>query len=556
MADRNPIMSNCAKIAPLLLFPTMAIAGEATPAANATWLSLVPALLAIAMALATRSVIPSLAAGIVAGAWIIHDLSLIGLFQGFLDMGEIYVVKAMADADHAAIILFSLMIGGMVGIISRNGGMQGVVNRLSRWVHDVRQAMLATATLGVAIFFDDYANSLVVGNTMRPVTDRMRVSREKLAYLVDATSAPVACLAFATTWIGYEVGLIQTAIADLPKLGESAYAIFIEALPFNFYPLLALVFVYLIAHTGRDFGPMHVAESRAAKSGDTVGPAAEIDEEAADGKDLQPVANRPHRARNAIIPVFVLVSSVMASLVVTGHGDTFREIIGSANSYQSLVWGSLLGVASAFAVTLLQGLLGLEETVMAWYNGIKTMMLAIIILILAWSLAAVNNVLGTDHFLIAVLGDSLPDFLLPTLVFVLSAATAFSTGSSWGTMGILYPLVIPLSWAVLGHADPVFFATVASVLSGAVWGDHCSPISDTTILSSMASGCDHIAHVRTQLPYALVVGAVAIIAGTLPAGFGLSWWVTLPLGMLSLYVVLRWLGRPIEGRGSIAAISE
>ena len=549
-------MSNCAKIAPLLLFPTMAIAGEATPAANATWLSLVPALLAIAMALATRSVIPSLAAGIVAGAWIIHDLSLIGLFQGFLDMGEIYVVKAMADADHAAIILFSLMIGGMVGIISRNGGMQGVVNRLSRWVHDARQAMLATATLGVAIFFDDYANSLVVGNTMRPVTDRMRVSREKLAYLVDATSAPVACLAFATTWIGYEVGLIQTAIADLPKLGESAYAIFIEALPFNFYPLLALVFVYLIAHTGRDFGPMHVAESRAAKSGDTVGPAAEIDEEAADGKDLQPVANRPHRARNAIIPVFVLVSSVMASLVVTGHGDTFREIIGSANSYQSLVWGSLLGVASAFAVTLLQGLLGLEETVMAWYNGIKTMMLAIIILILAWSLAAVNNVLGTDHFLIAVLGDSLPDFLLPTLVFVLSAATAFSTGSSWGTMGILYPLVIPLSWAVLGHADPVFFATVASVLSGAVWGDHCSPISDTTILSSMASGCDHIAHVRTQLPYALVVGAVAIIAGTLPAGFGLSWWVTLPLGMLSLYVVLRWLGRPIEGRGSIAAISE
>jgi len=530
----------------LLILATAVTAAEPqAPASAGSWLSIVPPLLAIGMALATRSVIPSLVAGIVAGGWIIHGMSSAGAVQGFLDLGEVHAIKAMADPDHAAIILFSLMIGGMVGIISRNGGMQGVVNRLSAWVHDARQAMLATATLGVAIFFDDYANSLVVGNTMRPVTDGMRVSREKLAYLVDATSAPVACLAFATTWIGYEVGLIDSAIKNIPQLGESAYALFLEALPFNFYPLLALAFVYLIAHTGRDFGPMYAAELRAAESGDVVGPEAEIDEEAAQGKDLQPVQYRPHRARNAVIPVLVLVTSVLASLMITGHGENFREIIGSADSYKSLVWGSLLGVASAFVVTLAQGILGLEETVMAWYNGLKAMLLAIIILILAWSLASVNNVLGTDHFLIAVLGDTLPAVLLPTLVFVLSAATAFSTGSSWGTMGILYPLVIPLAWAVLGQADPVFFATVASVLSGAVWGDHCSPISDTTILSSMASGCDHIAHVRTQLPYALAVGGVAIVAGTLPAGFGLSWWITLPLGVAALWVLLRWLGREV-----------
>ena len=521
------------------------------------WLSILPPLLAIGMALLYRRVVPALFFGVWIGAVLAIGFTPWAAFKGLLDTLQVYVLGALADGSHAAIILFSLMIGGMVGIISKNGGTLGIVERLTGWASDSGRGQIVTGMLGISIFFDDYANSLIVGNTMRPVTDRLRISREKLAYIVDSTAAPISTLAFVTTWIGYQVGLLGTAIESIDGFSQGAYSVFLSSLPYNFYPFLALFFVFLIAYTQYDFGPMYAAEKRARDTGEVLGEEAKVDEAAAEGEALQPPAGTPLRAFNAIVPIVVLVGGVLAGLYATGiqvvgAEAPLKDIIGEADSYTALMWGSLLGVLVAAALSLGQGILDLEQTVEAWYEGLKSMLFAMIILVLAWALSNITEVLHTADYLVSVLGETLPPGVVPALIFVLAAATAFATGSSWGTMGILMPLVVPLVWAILdqnGMSDPahyhILYSAVSCVLAGAVWGDHCSPISDTTILSSMASGCDHIEHVRTQLPYALSVGTVAILFGTLPAGFGMPVWVGLLVGGVLLYGLLRVAGTPI-----------
>ena len=533
-----------------MLFAASAVAADTQPAGFGTWVGIIPPLLAILLALAFRQVIPALFAGVWVGAWAVRDFTLTGIGSGLLAAMQHYVVQALSDEDHVAIIVFSLMIAGMVGIISRNGGMLGVVNTVVRWANTPRRAQGVTASLGMAVFFDDYANTLVIGNTMRPVTDRLSISREKLAYIVDSTAAPVACVALVTTWIGYEVGLIDSATEQTPGLAESAYSIFLNSLAYSFYPFLALFFVFMVIASGRDFGAMLAAERRA-RGGDVGAIEASDDDSLIGDEIIPPVPNQPRRAINAVIPVLVLVATVLTGLYVTGHapGRDLREIIGAADSYKSLTWGSLLGVLVAAVLTLQQRLLTLAQTVEAWYAGARAMLLAMIILTLAWALADVTKDLGTAQFLVAALGDNLSPALVPALVFLLAAATAFATGSSWGTMGILMPLVVPLTWAlVAGQAEPqmhVLYASVACVLGGAVWGDHCSPISDTTILSSMASGCDHIEHVRTQIPYAMVVGLVALFCGTLATGYGMAWWLGYLVSGLLLVGVIRFAGEPV-----------
>lgn len=546
-------LSKAVVLVPMLLFAMPLMAAEQPPAVAGTWISLLPPLVAILLALLLRQVIPALFAGVWLGAWAINGFTAAGLAQGLLESFEVHILEAFADADHGAIILFSLMIGGTVGIISRNGGMQGVVNLIVSWADDARRACLATASMGLAIFFDDYANTLVVGNTMRPVTDSMNVSRAKLAYLVDSTAAPVACVGLVTTWIGYEVGLIGDAISYLDDLDAEAYLLFLSTIPYSFYPLLTIAFVFMIASSGRDFGPMLAAERRALESG--TGASDPLDSSMAeDCEPIDPIDGRPHRAINAILPILALICGVMGGLYVTGSaasdaGAGLKDIIGAANSYKALMWGSLIGMVTAAFLTLLQRLMSLEEIVSAWYKGMRAMIYAMIILVLAWALGGITESLQTADFLVSALGDALPPQLMPTLVFLLSAGTAFATGSSWGAMGILVPLVIPLTWAIMaasGYNGPedmhILYASIASVLAGSVWGDHCSPISDTTILSSMASGCDHIEHVRTQLPYAILVGAVAIGTCSLPVAFGLPWWAGLLIGAGLLFTTLRLAG--------------
>ncbi len=534
----------------LFWLPQAAWAADTGSSFAATAWSVLPPLLAIGLALWIRQVIPALFVSIWLGAWLVADAQWSAVFSSLLAVVQQYILQALADPDHAAIIIFTLMIGGMVGVISANGGMAGLVEGMARFTRTRRSAQVTASLMGFTVFFDDYANTLVVGNTLRPVADRLKISREKLAYIVDSTSAPVAALALITTWIGYEVGLIDESIKTLEGVQTSAYEIFLSAIPYSFYPLLALFFVLLVSASGRDFGPMLKAEQRAMSGEHSDGSPsvhnAEYDEELA---ALQPKPGQPRRLLNAVLPILFLIGGVAAGLWFTGEGNSLREIVGSADSYKALLWASTLGVLVAIGLSLAQGILTLEESIEAWFRGIKSMLMAMLILILAWSLARITEELQTADFLIQALGSWLPVGLLPTLVFLISAATAFATGSSWGTMGILVPLVLPLSWAMgtpgsenLEH----LYASVACILAGSVWGDHCSPISDTTILSSTATGCDHIAHVRTQLPYALLTGAVAIVFGTLPAGFGLHWSISLLLGATVLAATLFWLGRTTD----------
>jgi Na+/H+ antiporter NhaC len=503
------------------------------------------------MALATRQIIPSLVVGVWFGAWLVEGLTVSGILTAVLDLIGVYVVEALSDPDHVSIIVFTLMIGGMVGIVRKNGGTDGIVNVVTRWTSTPRRGQVATSALGVAIFFDDYANTLVVGNTMRPITDRLRISREKLAYLVDSTAAPVATIALVTTWIGFQVGLISDALADT-GVEMSGYAVFLQSLRYAFYPVLAILFVFAVAVSGRDFGPMLRAERRAREHGEVLREGSNLggSDELDDG--LVPPDHVPARVVNAVLPILTLIGVTAVGLYVTGEGDDIVEVVGDGDAFSALLWGSMLAVLVAALLSIGQRLLTIGQTVDAWFTGIKSVLYVLIILTLAWALSGVTSDLGTGEYLATTLGEALPAALLPAILFIVAGAVAFATGTSWGTMGILTPLAIPLAWAVLEAQDladpaghPILFASVSTILAGAVWGDHCSPISDTTVISSLASQCDVIDHVKTQLPYALSVGGIAVVLGLLPVGLGLPWWVAFPIAAAATLVMLRLVGEPV-----------
>ena len=543
----------------------MVLTQEGEPVAEASgtaiwgFLTLLPPLLAIAIALISRQVIPSLVLGIYIGAVMIYGISFGALWFGLLDTIQVYIAQAIVppdgDTGHVAIILFTLLMGGLIGIVYRNGGAFGIADRISVLASNRRRGQISTSGLGFAIFFSTYANSLVIGNTMRPVTDRLKISREKLAYIVDSTAAPLAAIAVISTWIGFELGLIQTSVSGI-GFDEGAYAIFLQSIPYNFYPIWTLIFVIAIGATGRDFGPMLKAEQRASQEGKVLRDGADVDANAGeDGGDLQMKEGAPRRAFNAVIPIGVLIGTVAVGLYVTGSGDNLRDIIGSADTGATLLWAGLLGVLVAVFLSVGQRILSLKETMDAWYGGLKSVLFVMIILTLAWALGNVAGDLKTANYLVSILGDALPPSVLPAILFVIAAAVSFAVGTSWGTMGILMPLAVPLVWTVLQNNDManpdnfyIMYATIGTVLAGSVWGDHCSPISDTTIISSVAAGSDHIDHVRTQIPYALTVGVAALLLGLIPSGFGVSPWITLPIGAVVLVGVIFVFGTKVEDR--------
>jgi len=529
------------------------------------WYSLVPPLVAIVMALLFKEVLSALFAGIWLGALAVAGYNPISATWRVIDQ---FAVPALADSGDGKtqIVMFSLMLGGMVGVISRNGGTLGIVEALRPFATNARRGKLATWAAGLAIFFDDYANTLLVGNTMRPITDRLKISREKLAYIVDSTAAPVAALVPVSTWVGYEISLIaeglQIAAAqteDNPELAASLAAtnpltVFFHTIPYLFYPLLALAFVLMTSATNRDLGPMAAAENRAARGDGLHRPDAML---AADTSSelLQPPDGAPRRWWNAGIPVGTVIVVVLLGLfasgrAVVGPDADLMEVLGAADPFVTLLWGSLAGSLVAVALSALQGIVPLREALEAWVSGMKAMVIAIVILVMAWSLGAVTNELGTASYLAQVLEGQIALPMLPALVFVVAAAMAFATGTSWATMAILLPLVIPLTVSLGGAGDfdggthySILLGAISSVLAGAIFGDHCSPISDTTVMSSMASGCDHIDHVRTQLPYALLVGGVGLLLGDLGTAYGLPNWIALVGGVLILYGVLRVFGK-------------
>ena len=545
----------------VLLVPAAAWAADAaaTPGADHGWLSVLPPVLAIGLALATRQVVVALLLGVWVGALIVEG----NPFTAFLRVGDRYLVDALADRSHAAIVVFSTVLGGMVGVLSRSGATEGVVHWLTGKVRGRRGGMGATAAMGTLVFFDDYANTLLVGATMRPLTDRLRISREKLSYLVDSTAAPVTTVAVISTWVGFEVGLIQDAMARLGA-DQAAYTFFLRSIPYSFYPLLTLAFVYMVAVTGRDFGPMLRAEERALQRGQLLRPgarpASDVDElEQQQTPDLPPA--HPLLAGAPILAVILTTALGIwfggrAAALDAGHAaPTLRQILNSADSFAVLTWAALTGAVTAVTLVVATRRLSLVDALEGFVQGARAMVIAVMILMLAWAMSSVCDGLGTAPWLVEVSKQVLSARVLPTVVFVLAAAVSFATGTSWGTMAILMPLVYPLGLelpAAAGLAAPlaegIHLAAVSAVLAGAVFGDHCSPISDTTILSSLATGADHVDHVRTQLPYAMTVGLPALLLGYLPVGWGLSPWLGLGAGLAVLVAVVWRLGRRAEDR--------
>jgi Na+/H+ antiporter NhaC len=522
-----------------------------TQSLKGTAWSLLPPVVAITLALVVRDVLVSLLVGVWLGTTMLADGN---VAAGYLRLVDSSIRNALTDPDHVSIIVFSMLLGGMVGVMSRSGGTYGVVKALESLVTTPRRAQVTTWLMGVMIFFDDYSNTLIVGNAMRPVTDRHRISREKLAYLVDSTAAPVACVAIVSSWIGYQVSLLGDALratgSDLNPI-----TVFIQSLPYAFYPLFALTITFAVAVSRRDWGPMLAAERRAL-SGElmaaTAQPLADYE-----SSGLAPDEGTPWRWWNAAVPVLLVVVATLVGLYVSGadalrdrgvDGAGLREVIDASDPFTVLLWASFLGVTAAVLLAVSQSILGLREAFQATVGGFRSMLMAVVVLVLAWSLGQVCSDLATADFLVRVVGPAVPPSLLPAAVFLVAAGVSFATGTSWGTMAILTPLAIPV---VIHSADvtpALIEATVSAILGGSVFGDHCSPISDTTIMSSMASSCDHVDHVRTQLPYALLGATVALLIGYLPANVhGVPGWMLLLVGMALIAVWVRFVGKPVEG---------
>ncbi len=558
------------------------------------WLSIVPPLLAIIIALVFKEVIIALFIGIWSGAVIAGGFGLGnigGVISSFFRVLTEYIVGALANADHLSVILFSLLIGGMVALISKNGGMQGVVNSLSKYARSPRSAQFITWLMGIAIFFDDYANTLIVGNTMRSVTDKFKISREKLAYIVDSTAAPVSAIAFITTWIGAELGYIDDGIAKIGiEMNVTPYAVFLSSLKYSFYPILTIIFIVIIIYQKKDFGPMYQAEMRARTTG-KVSSASSDNPDEPDMEDLTPVKGAKMKASHAIIPVASVILVTILGLLITGFdslrtdlyglgGNTNYEswgsiwsdlalltkgelgffgklgsIIGASNSYVALMWSSLIGVIMALVISTATKTMKLLDATHWMITGFKTMIPALMILTMAWALAITTDQLHTADYISAALEGNLSPVLLPAVIFILAAFIAFSTGSSWSTMAILYPIAIPTAYAVCAAAGmgdaisyEILLAVISTVLAASVLGDHISPISDTTILSSLASDCNHLDHIKTQFPYAMLVGIFSITGITISIMLGGGFIICLIifiLCILALFFIVKMIGKVV-----------
>jgi len=478
-------------------------------------LSLLPPIIAIIFALLFKQVVIALLAGVWFGSFILTGYNPIDSVLRIVDHYVIYTLSSAEEgSSHISIIVFTLLLGGMVGITSRMGGMQGIVDKVSKIATTPRRGQFAAWLMGVIVFFDDYTNTLIVGNSIRPLTDKLRISREKLSYIVDSTAAPVTALAVITSWIGFEISLLDQAFKAI-GIDRNPLTTFVASIPYSFYPILAVFFVLLIIISGKDYSSMLQAEIRARKTGKVISddavPLSSIDSDA-----IKTANGITPRWYNGVIPIVTVIAIAFIGLLYTGRqallakGITSIKLIDTlkeSDSFTALLWASSSGCIIAGVIALIQRILPTHEIVNAWINGLKSMFNAIIILILAWIIGKVCIELHTAEFLVQNLSSTVSVRFLPLIVFITSMGISFATGTSWGTLSILIPIVIPLvvSSAQLSGIQPeagntILLASIAAILSGAVFGDHCSPISDTTIMSSMASASDHIDHVRTQLP--------------------------------------------------------
>ncbi|WP_136247150.1 Na+/H+ antiporter NhaC family protein [Halomonas borealis] len=508
-------------------------------------LSLLPPVLAIVLALVTRNVIPALFCGVWLGATMLAGGNpAAGLYNSFGD----FIIPSVGDEWSVTVLIYCGLFGVLIGVLQRTGGAQAIARAISARVASRRGAQGATLGLGVLIFFEDYFNALTVGSVMRPISDRLKVSREKLAYIVDSTSAPMCLLGPVSTWVVFVMGLIGTQLTAM-EIDGSEYLIYLSSIPLNFYAWLALGMIVYIVVTQHDFGPMARAEERAKTTGAVMADGAQPPS-GHEAEEMSPVPEATARKRNMLVPIAVLVGMIPPLFLWTGNfpENDLVTAVGEADGGQSILIATLVAVAVGLTMGMTQKLFDFREAMDIVVDGIKSMTLVYIILTLAWSIGSVTSELGTADYLVTLAQANISPSVVPVLLFLIGALVAFTTGTSYGTFAILIPIAMPVAVAM----DLPLGLAIAAVLSGGIFGDHCSPISDTTILSSAGSSCDHIDHVRTQLPYAITAGVSGILAFFI-AGLSGSALVGGVCGILTLVViaqVLRYFWRAPGDRSS------
>ena len=527
--------------------------------------TLIPPIVAILLAFITKNVVISLFIGVLSGGFILNltGFNVFGaLTQAFLDFIN-RALNSLSDPWNAGIVMQVLVIGGVINLVAKMGGAKAIAEALAKKAKTAKSAQLITWFLGICVFFDDYANSLIVGPIMRPVADKMKISRERLAFIIDATAAPIAGLAIISTWIGLEVSLISEGFESI-GVEASGFGVFLQTIPYRFYNILILAFIVITIITLREFGPMRKAEISARKLKDLTNE--EIAVTSSHMDELEPKEGVKLSIWNAIVPIGALIisaivafyysgySSIMAGddiaikAIVTNSPLSFKailEVFAASDASIALLQSAIFSTVVAIVMAVWKKIFTISEAIEVWIDGMKGLIITGVILILAWSLGSVIKELGAAEYLVEALNGAIPAFLLPSLIFILGAIISFSTGSAYGTMSILMPLAIPLAYKINPEMSFVIVSTSA-VLTGAIFGDHCSPISDTTILSSMGARCSHIDHVKTQMWYALFVAAITILFGYIPAGFGLPIYIVLPMSCVALFIGVMIFGKKVE----------
>lgn len=527
MKNKHRILFFFAALAALsALFPMTALAAETgisdQPAMYATFWALVPPVVAIALALITKEVYSSLFVGIVVGGLFYSNFSFEGTISHVFDNGFLSV---LSDSYNVGILIFLVILGVIVSLMNRAGGSAAFGRWASSKIKSRAGAQLATIALGVLIFIDDYFNCLTVGSVMRPVTDKHKISRAKLAYIIDSTAAPVCIIAPISSWAAAVTGFVE---------GEDGFSLFIQAIPYNFYALLTILMIIILAVSSIDYGPMAKHEKNAAEKGDlftTPGrPYANVEGVRSIGRGT---------VIDLILPIICLIVCCVIGMLYTGdffNGADFVTAFSNSDASRGLAMGSFFGLVFTILFYTLRRVMRFEECMSCIPDGFKSMVPAILILTCAWTLKAMTDSLGAAEYVASIMGGCAKGLLnlLPAFIFLVGCGLAFATGTSWGTFGILIPIVV----SVFSNSNPTLMViSISACMAGAVCGDHCSPISDTTIMASAGAQCEHVNHVSTQLPYALTVAAVSFLT-YIVAGFTQSAWISLPFGAALLIAVL------------------
>lgn len=530
------------------------------------WYSVIPPLIAITLAVITTKLFLSLGVAVGSGlilAWTQQELSIQSFASEVVWFARsVTISNDGIDLFNIWVILFVLFMMSMISVVIASGGIASAISILSHLARGPRTTQFITAVMGTIIFIGDYSNAMLVGPTMRPITDRYKVSREKLAYIVDSTSAPIAGLAFVSTWIGYEVGLFNS-VAENIGLTSDGYSMFFDALPFRFYCILTIFFVLVNSVSGRDYGLMRSAQKRARDLGEVSAPDAKVMGNIAADINIEKYR---FQVLSAVIPIMLLFSLILGGLWIDGHRneylnalpedakengslfslpmwqfvfsksvyslDNWRDALSNANNVKILASSAITAFIAAIICGFLFSKMTLSEIGNAIKKGLSGTLLPICIILCAWGIKASCDKLLTGQFIASILSDVVSPLWFPALVFVVASLTSFATGTSWGTMAILIPTAVPVAFLLDNNTYGITtIICLAAVLDGAIFGDHCSPISDTTILSAIVSSCDPMHHVRTQMPYALTVAVIALMCGYLPAALSLPSWIGILIGM-------------------------